>query len=111
MESGVHGSILSCRPVAGDRGVDVSETDSFGGGFEFCAALRAFALDEEAGLVKRGEDAADHDGAGVEGFGERGRGLHGFRREREEGEYADAQTEAAVLRHVGKITIRGVWDS
>ena len=57
--------------------------------------------------MKSGEDAPDHDGAGVQGLCEEGGGLHRFRGEGEDGEDADTQTESTVLGHVGNANISG----
>lgn len=106
-EDGVCGLFPGDGPVGGGGGVDVAETDGFGGGFELGAAVGPLALDEEAGLVEDGEDAADHDGTGMQGFGDGGGGLHGVRGEREVGEDTDAEAESTVLGHVSESTIGG----
>ena len=106
-EDGVDGFLAGEGPGAGGGGVDVAEADGFGGELEFGSALRALALGDQAGLREQGEDAAHHDGAGVEGLGDGGGGVHFFRREGEEDEDADTQSETTVLSHEKQANIGG----
>ena len=79
LEQAGDGWVIEYEPIIFGGDVDVAEADLLGGELELSAAVRSFALLDEALLVQEQETPANHYSAFCERFRNLRRGVHGGR--------------------------------